>query len=102
MVVCLRHMIASPAIYEFLRKRLTSTPSTTTQIILMVFRMVLFCRDGNNLEFNRDAWAMFYQLIYYHQGVLENLVKANLLAPFLKLVGTSYNSIIMTNGLHFI
>src|SRR5256885_7626561 len=64
--------------------------------------MVLFCRDGNNLEFNRDAWSLFYQMIYCHQGVLEHLIKANLLAPFLELVGTSYNNIIMSNGLHYI
>jgi len=65
-------------------------------------KMILFCRDGNNLEFNRDAWSLFHQMIYCHQGVLEHLIKANMLAPFLELVGTSYNNIIVSNGLHFI
>lgn len=61
--------------------------------------MNLFCRDGHDMAFNRDAWMLFYEMIFYHQGVLEYLIKNNLLSPFLELVGTNYNNIIMTNGL---
>jgi len=89
-LVCLKHVIKSPAVYEFLKKE----PDFYS-------KMLLFCRDGSNQEFNREAWALFYQVIYYHQGVMEYLIKGNVMASFVELVGTSYNNIVISNGLHY-
>jgi len=91
MLVCLKHMIKPSTVYEILKKEAD-----------LYAKMRLFCSDGNNLEFNTEAWALFYQVIYCHQGVLDYLIKANTLAPFLQLVGTSSNNIIIFNGLHYI
>jgi len=88
---CLRYLMKCPAVFELAKKDTDFFP-----------KMVLFCRDGNDFEFNRAAWKMFYQMIYYHYGLLEFWIKNNYLSPFLELVGTSSNNIIMINGLHFI
>jgi len=89
---CLRHMTKPITVYDQLLKKEAEFYS----------KVAVFCRDGNNMKFNREAWKTFYQMIFYHFGVLDYLVKANMLAPFLELVGTSSNTTIMLNGLHYI
>jgi len=64
--------------------------------------MTVFCRDGGDLVCNREAWRLWYNMVWCHSGMLDYLVRQNLLSPFLELVGTSSNNVIMINGLRYI
>lgn len=87
----MRLLIKHPGVWEFLKKE------------GIFFSSILsFCRDGKDKEFNREAWRTFYQIIFYHHGVLEYLLKQNTLGHFVELVGTSSAHAIMINGLHYI
>jgi len=68
-------------------------------------RLVQFCRDGSHLEFNLNAWKMFYVIIKFHSGVLlflEGNQKQKPLAQFLDIIGTSAGTFVIVNGLRFV
>jgi len=90
----LRYLLRPPLVFEFLRKEAD-----------FYLNLIQYCRDGVNLQCNRESWKTFYQIIFYHSGVLEYLAgksSNNLLYPFLDLISTSYNGIVIMNGLRYI
>ena len=49
-------------------------------------RLLKLCEDANNIQFNRNAWRLFYQLIKFHSGVIESLKQSGYLLSFLSLI----------------
>jgi len=87
----LRHIVKSDAVYDLVKKE---NP--------FYVQMAQFCRDGTHFKFNQAAWKLFYRIIYYHYGALDNMMKSNSLTPFFELVGTNSSSAVIINGLHAI
>lgn len=91
MLECLRHLLKCPDVWEHLKKDHT-----------IVFNRVLdICKDGTDMEFNRNAWRLFYQLIKFHAGMLEFLIKNGRIINFLELIGSGASSVVITNSLHY-
>jgi len=90
MLLCLKYLVRPPVVFDFLRREAD-----------FYSKLIVFCRDGASMNFNKNAWSLFYQILYQQQGVLDFLVKGNVLPPFLDLIGTSYNNVVISNALHY-
>ncbi|KAL9657507.1 hypothetical protein ABK040_016772 [Willaertia magna] len=65
-------------------------------------KLLELCKDDVDMEFNRNAWRLFYQLIKFHgQGPMDDIIKFNLMTGFLSLINKENSSIIATNALHY-
>eukprot|EP00735_Rhodelphis_limneticus_P001475 TRINITY_DN12099_c0_g1::TRINITY_DN12099_c0_g1_i1::g.9742::m.9742 TRINITY_DN12099_c0_g1::TRINITY_DN12099_c0_g1_i1::g.9742 ORF type:complete len:572 (+),score=131.15,sp/Q54XY4/SCAA_DICDI/25.10/9e-28,TMEM71/PF15121.1/0.055 TRINITY_DN12099_c0_g1_i1:281-1996(+) len=89
LLVCLRHLLKLPAAYEIIRKEQRFYDG-----------VVAMCRDSGNLEFNRDAWRLFFQLVSYHPKQLDQLYDC--LEKFFEILGTTRSSIVLINCLHYL
>lgn len=87
----LRYMLKHPAVFEFIKKD-----------VEFLAKLDTWCRESEDASFNREAWKLFYQIIYYHQGMVDYLLKGNTLSHFFDLVGTGYHNIVVTNALHYV
>jgi len=65
-------------------------------------RLITFCQDGENAEFNKAAWSSFYTIIRYHTGVVDYLIKQNMLFTFMEIISPISGNVIIFNGLHYI
>ena len=62
-------------------------------------RLLIFCRDCFHMEFNKEAWLLFYQVLENHPGSFE-ILKSTVLNQFLECVGPASVPVVMQNGLH--
>lgn len=85
MLECLRHLLKNQDIFENLVCKRNDTVAQTQ----FYSRLLELCKDGSDMLFNRNAWCLFYQLIKFHSGVIEQLVKLNMLGSFLELIDSS-------------
>jgi len=84
--VLMRH----PAVFETIR-------SDIPQNILS------WCKDGRHNLCNKLAWKMFYQMIEYHAGVLEELIDKKLLALFTDLLALNKGrGSVAINSIHYV
>jgi len=90
MTSVLQSLLKVPEIFEFIKNDLS-----------FYTKLVHFCREPN-VEYNRKAFQLLFQLVRYHHGVLDHLIKINLLQPFLEIVGTSAGNGVIMNGLHYL
>eukprot|EP01080_Neovahlkampfia_damariscottae_P007818 gene7818-12291_t len=61
-------------------------------------RLLKLCEDGTNIQFNRNAWRLFYQLIKFHSGVIETLKSSGHLLSFLSLISGTTEKIQTKKG----
>jgi hypothetical protein len=71
----LRYLIKVPALFKIFKNTRDLFP-----------RLLLLCQDASNIQFNRNAWRFFYQLIKFHSGVIESLKAGGYLSSFLSLI----------------
>jgi len=90
MLGALRHLLHHRGIFEFLKKEMN-----------VYLRLMGFCRDGRNMSFNRNAWRVFFQIIFYHAGALDILEKTKVLPQFLDIIGANSGPVIMVNSLYY-
>eukprot|EP00761_Pharyngomonas_kirbyi_P000887 gb/GECH01000888.1/.p1 GENE.gb/GECH01000888.1/~~gb/GECH01000888.1/.p1 ORF type:complete len:1257 (+),score=317.96 gb/GECH01000888.1/:1-3771(+) len=58
------------------------------------------CQDGNDMEFNKSAWAMLYSMCKYNTGVIELLHKYNVLKSLIECMDSD-NAVVTTNSLYY-
>jgi hypothetical protein len=87
----LRHLIRVPVVFDIIRKEVD-----------FYTKLLYWCRECTNAEFNREAWLLLYKLIQYHPGVIDFLKSSNLLAQLLEVIGTAAHPTVMQNGLRWL
>lgn len=63
---------------------------------------MVFCRENKNMEANKNAWKAFFEIIRYHPGIVDDLVKSQKLGQFLDIVTTGGGHIVIVNSLRYI
>jgi hypothetical protein len=92
MLETLRHLLKCPSVFE-----LVNVDKNLFERIRDI------CEDGMDMQFNRNAWRLFYQLIKFHPTTMELLIKFNLIPQFLELIGSKIgkSSAVTTNSIHY-
>jgi hypothetical protein len=90
MLETLRHLIKCPAVQAAL-----------IQEDKFFQQLVVMCQDHHDMDFNRNAWKMFYQMVKLYPKTVETLISSNLLHAFLDQIGGSESSITTTNALRY-
>ena len=91
MLIAFRHLIKVPEIFNMMPRDAFTNFYT---------KLLELCKDDVDMEFNRNAWRLFYQLIKFHgEDVMKDIVNHNM-SSFLNLI-TVQKSIIATNALHY-
>jgi len=92
MLETLRHLIKCPSVFALL--------NLDKHLLARIQEM---CEDSFDVEFNREAWRLFYQMIKFHAGVIEKLIKENMVANFLEPIGNKIETspIISKNSIHY-
>jgi hypothetical protein len=85
-----RHLVKCPSVYALI-----------THDAAYFSRILELCADGVDMEFNRNAWRLFYQLIKFHSTTISHLITFNLMSSFLELIGSGKYSAVTTNSLHY-
>ena len=69
----------------------------------IVPRVLVWCKDGKHIQFNKCAWRLFFELIEYHGGMLEYLDEKNNLMSFTDIIGaTLYGNSVLIHCIHYI
>jgi hypothetical protein len=92
MLETLRHLLKCPTVFELVN------PDKN-----FFERIRDICEDGMDMQFNRNAWRLFYQLIKFHTNTMELLIKFNVMPQFLDLIGSKIgkSSTVTTNSIHY-
>lgn len=62
-----------------------------------------WCKDGRHPQCNHMAWKMFFELIAYHNNVLEDLIAEKTLGSFTDLIAANKaHSVVTINSIHYI
>ncbi|KAL0479134.1 hypothetical protein AKO1_007982, partial [Acrasis kona] len=85
-----RHLIKCPSIYA-----LVSNDESFWG------RVLELCADGADIEFNRNAWRLFYQCIKHHIENVQKLIENNMMQKFMDLIGAHKSYAVRTNSLHY-
>jgi hypothetical protein len=91
MLECLRHLLKCPEVFNKLI-RLNKA---------FVQKLIDICKDGTEMEFNRNAWRLFYQLFKFHPNVVEKIIKNGQMTAFLEMIGNGTSSVVMKNSIHY-
>lgn len=51
---------------------------------------------------DRLAWKLFYLIIKYNNGVVDDMIKNKMLGQFIDGVGSSAGNLVLTQGLHYL
>ena len=62
----------------------------------LIQNLLVFCKDGRDSDFNKQAWKLFYELIEYHAGAIELMENTSLLSQFADVLGTTVNGTTVT------
>lgn len=69
----------------------------------VVPNILSWCKDGRHPQCNHMAWKMFFELIAYHNGVLEELIADKTLGSFTDLIAANKaHSVVTINSIHYI
>ncbi|KAG2375362.1 hypothetical protein C9374_009985 [Naegleria lovaniensis] len=90
MLVAFRHLIKVPEVFALFNRDAT-----------FYTKLLELCKDDVDMEFNRNAWRLFYQLIKFHgEEVMSEITNHNM-SGFLSTISLQQKSIIATNALHY-
>ena len=65
-------------------------------------RLLQLLADGEDITINREAWRLFYQLLSYHPGFVNELVKNGFIKTVLSKVHENADQAVMHNGLYYV
>jgi len=71
-------------------------------------KVLAWCKDGKHYQCNKVAWRIFYHMIAYHAGMLEELIEKKQLGWFTDLPASNNGAsntgrnAIMINSIHYI
>lgn len=91
MLECLRHLLKCHEVFNKLIKLNRA----------FVQKLIDICKDGTEMEFNRNAWRLFYQLFKFHPNVVEKIIKNGQMTAFLEMIGSGQSSVVMKNSIHY-
>lgn len=69
-----------------------------------VFYAILLrcCRDGADLNYNKEAWKLFYTTFRDHHGMLQSMeTEGNFLNQFLEIISPGVGNIVTTNCIYY-
>jgi len=85
-------LIRMPAIFSLIRAELPQ-------------KVLIWCKDGSHYQCNKNAWKLFYEIIAFHSGMLEELIEKKQLGSFTDLLAINKNkcaNAITINSIHYI
>jgi len=66
-------------------------------------KVLTWCKDGHHYQSNKNAWRVFYCMISYHTGMLEEMIDKKILSSFTDLLAINNGSNAITiNSIHYI
>ncbi|KAK5582945.1 hypothetical protein RB653_004534 [Dictyostelium firmibasis] len=92
MLIALRQLLKQSEIFDSIKK----------ESILYNKFLIPACRDGKNVEFNRNVWRLFFQMIRFHHGHIEYLEKSKYLNALMDIISLNAGNVVLTNALHYL
>jgi anthranilate/para-aminobenzoate synthase component I len=71
----IRHLVKSPEIYSLI-----------PQDKYFYESLLKICSDGSDYAFNKESWKFFFQLIEFHEGVIEQTIYLDVLGKYVQLI----------------
>ncbi|KAM9963038.1 hypothetical protein ACTFIW_006259 [Dictyostelium discoideum] len=92
MLIALRQLLKQSEIFDSIKK----------EVNLYNKFLIPACRDGKNVEFNRNVWRLFFQMIRFHHGHIEYLEKSKYLNALMDIISLNAGNVVLTNALHYL
>ena len=91
MMKCARYALKTATFFELFR-----------QSNIFDYRILQIMSDGSNPSVNKEAWRLFYQLISYHNGFTQEMVKKGFIKTVLNLFNEKTDPTVVFNGTYYI
>jgi hypothetical protein len=85
----IRHLVKGPEIF-------TLVPQDRS----FFEHLRLVCSDGSEFAFNKEAWKFLFQLVEFHEGVIEKMISLDVLSDFIELLACE-NKVVAHNARHY-
>ena len=99
-LVALRHLLKSPKVHGLIYradgKKKKKADSFSFLDGFFATALNEWCRDGENRQFNRNAWRLFFQLFRYHAG------QAQVLGPIMDAISPMAGPVVNSHGLYYL